>query len=151
MAGVFFRNISLRINRVNKRIMVGLLGIFILLLIYLISNENALVTVARNEYGNPALFVLCSLLGIMALFLLGLGISMNRILEFYGKNTLTILTTQFPIYRVTMFLINKIINYNYVSVWISFIISVFAEAFVVMLVNNFFPLFAGKTPNRMMS
>ena len=151
MVGVFSRSISLRVNSVNKRIMVGLFGVFILILIYLISNLNTLVTVARNEYGNPVLFVLCSLLGILALFLLGLGISTNRILEFYGKNTLIILTTQFPIYRATMFLINRTINYGCVNVWISFIISVLAEAFVVMLVNKFFPLFAGKTPNIMMS
>ena len=121
---------------------------FIILIVFetKISEKNSIVTMARNEYGSPFYFLLTSILGIAAILCLSYGIFKNDIIEFFGRNSLIILTTQFPVYRLIMLSLNCMIvqwseTYNKL---ICFCVTVILEVIVIKVINRFFPTFAGR-------
>lgn len=132
----------------SRMIIIGF-GVLFLCVTYIIADHNLLVTMARNEYGNPILFFVCSLFGILGCCFVGYGINKNRILEFFGKNTLIVLTTQFPVYRLTQYVLRSLCEFEAINVFGCFIITCLIEIAFIRFVNRFFPLFAGRFPYRM--
>lgn len=147
--GVFLRKINMTVfisNITHYRIVSLFIGFAAICITFFVAMSNSLVTMARNEYGNPFLFFISSLLGIIGLYLIGFGINSCHFLEFYGKNTLIILTTQFPVYKITLYLLHKFCDIEAIVVFGCFFITCFIEVIVILFVNKFFPMFAGRFP-----
>lgn len=62
-----------------------------LALVYTVSQANGLVDMNACRYGQPVLFYSGALLGILAVFALASLIPQNRVLDYLGRNTLTIM------------------------------------------------------------
>ena len=66
-----------------RRWKAAVIGICIMIILYFICTRNTIISVAYNEYGNPLLFLICSVMGIIGVYLIGYSICNNGILEFY--------------------------------------------------------------------
>ncbi len=121
-----------------------LLGICTLIIAYFPTMQNTLVTMAFNEYGNPILFFFCSLIGIWGVCFVGYGINSNRVLEFYGKNSLITIYTQFPVFRIIGKGLRSVCSFEPINVLFCFVLTCIAEIFIIRFVNSYFPILAGK-------
>ncbi len=75
----------------TPRLWLPVLAAVCLSLGYLTSQANGLVDMNSLRYGQPALFYAGALLGILAVFALASLIPQNRVLDYLGRNTLTIM------------------------------------------------------------
>lgn len=125
-----------------------ILSIVFIILVYLFSYKNNLVFMAKNCYGNLILFILCSILGTMSIIYLGKFINNSKLLCFFGKNSMIMLSTQFPVFRagkeLLLFVNNVVCLPNVLQVLMNFIFTCICEAIIIMLINKFFPAFNGK-------
>lgn len=147
--GQVFKNSQKIIPRLLKtRIISIIIGIFLLCVVAVLANLNALVIMAYNNFGNPLLFVVCAILGSIGLFCLAKGINHNKLLEFFGKNSIIVLTTQFPLFRIWKIAINFCNIETYIgdfgAIVLCFILTSVCEILVIWLVNRFFPLYTGE-------
>lgn len=112
--------------------------------VYFSAQANTLVTMAQNEYGNPFLFLISSLCGIVAVSCIGIGIGKNNILEFFGKNSLVTITTQFPVFRVIKTVLQAVFHSEPLIVIFCFLLTCLVEYCLIKAINAYFPMFAGK-------
>lgn len=125
-----------------------LVGICLLIIVAILANYNSLVMMAYNDYGNPLLFIACAIIGSFGVFYVGKGINKSKVLEFFGKNSIIVLTTQFPLFRVWDKVLDMLGIIKYVgefgAIIICFILTLACEVMVIKMINRCFPLFAGK-------
>ncbi len=145
--GNMFRKFE--IKRLNNKCPNLILGVILLLIVIFASQYAGNISMAYNKYGNPLIFVLCSILGSLGILFISKAIAHSKILSYFGKNSLIIITTQFPILGGLRLLLEYVsANYFYIEeifvVLIDFILTVLFEVIVIFAVNKFFPLFAGK-------
>lgn len=121
-----------------------MIGIVFIILTFLFAQSNTPVQMYMNDYGNSILFLVNALIGIVGICFISMYIHDNCVLEFYGKNSLVILLTHFPLFRVLPGLIGHIIENKIVQCMLSFLVVCIIEYFVIMVINKFFPFMAGK-------
>ena len=127
----------------GKAFAVLAIGVAVLAGIFFIPLDT--VQMYRNMYCAPIFFLLKSLMGIVGIFLVSIGIRRCRVLEFLGKNSLVILVTHFSIYQAIDFLYVRFVN-RYLEIWsitLTVIVILIASS-ISIVVNCFFPAFAGR-------
>lgn len=147
--GQVYKNFTKSIlESLKTRVINIVIGISLLSIVFILANFNTLVIMAYNNFGYPSLFVVCAILGSIGLFCLSKGISHNRFFEFFGKNSIIVLTTQFPLFRIWKLAISFCNIENYIgefgSIMLCFILTIICEVIVIWLINRFFPLYTGK-------
>lgn len=128
----------------ENRVCSLIVGILALSIVFLLSGKNIPVFMYMNLYGNPIIFVLTAVLGSISLYLLSRSIQSNPIMEFFGKNSLIILLTHFPVYKIVMKSMTVIFSNEYLSLTIGFLIVLLIETIIVKFVNRYCPFIIGK-------
>lgn len=110
----------------------------------IISRYNAPVYMYRSDYGNVFVFVITALLGILCIFMLGKLIENNRCIEFFGRNSIIVLFTHFPLFKISMAVMLKCGINSTLCVLIAFCMICFIEYFVIKFVAKNMPFLTGK-------
>ncbi len=126
------------------RILAVLLGVILLALNLKAALLNEMVLMYKSQYGNIALFYVTACVGILAIGLISWAINHNRFLEFYGKNSLIILLTQFPIYQPLSKILLHVGFSGVKAFVITYAVTVGIEYLVVLFANRFLPVLTGK-------
>ena len=96
-----------------------------------------------SEYGN-ALFSLNASIGIVGVCLIAWALKHNSLIEFFGKNSLVILITHFPVHHVCV----KVSSILFNNLWwvsiLGFISTCLIEYLIVFLINRYLPILNGK-------
>ncbi len=131
---------------INNRWILLISGFVLFAVTGIVSQFNSSVLMYLNSYGNVVFFIICSMLGVFALFFVSRAIADNAVLEFFGKNSLVILVTHFCVYRLFGFCVRHILRggAEWIHIIIVFLLTAVAEWVIVVVVNKFFPFFAGK-------
>lgn len=82
-----------------KRTVPAVSAVMLFLAVYILSQWNGMVSMQNLQYGNYIVFLINALLGSAATIFLGYALRGNRLLAFYGKNTLIIFLTHYYIVR----------------------------------------------------
>lgn len=132
----------------NNNIIYLIFAIILILFLYFVSDKNDLVFMTKNYYGNPLLFFVCSIFGTLSILYISKFINSSKVFSFFGKNSLIMLSTQFPIFRggqqlINLFSDNVIFINDLLKVLINFIFTVLLEIVVIKVVNKYFPSFNG--------
>lgn len=79
----------------------ALFGALILFsVVYFVSTKNGKISMAFMGYNNPILFLTTSFLGLFATLLLSYSINKNKIIQYFGVNTLILVGFSEPIKRI---------------------------------------------------
>ena len=141
-AYVYIRYINnkIKINSIFK----GAVGILAVVLGYYVSSFNIPVLMYSSTYGRKVIFVIAAILGCIGVAMISEAVDHCRTVEFLGRNSLIILFTHFPVHRCVM----KILSYFSSSIMLNsifgFIIVCLIEIPIVIFINRFFPILAGK-------
>jgi fucose 4-O-acetylase-like acetyltransferase len=130
----------------TKRIVCFLIGTFMFALLIILSRFNTNVYMYQSEYGNPFFFMVNAFIGIFGSIFIAIAIKHNILLEFFGKNSLVILITHFPVHHICCKL--GTLLFSSVSIWLvafaGFTMTCIIEYAVVLVVNRYLPCFTGK-------
>lgn len=133
-------NNKIKINSIFK----GAVGILAVVLGYYVSSFNIPVLMYSSTYGRKVIFVIAAILGCIGVAMISEAVDHCRTVEFLGRNSLIILFTHFPVHRCVM----KILSYFSSSIMLNsifgFIIVCLIEIPIVIFINRFFPILAGK-------
>ena len=120
--GVIFKQRNI-VNLVIERYKYILLVVNVFILILSVQN-NTVVYWYNYEIGNILWAICSSLSGICIMLILSKSINSNKLIEFYGKNSMIIYSTQFLIYWLCQTLIHKMcqgyINSNLIQGFMAF-------------------------------
>lgn len=139
IAGVLNQRYTLK---KHKRICVVLAIAFLSIGEYL-AQENTPVLMYSSSYGNQALFVVAAIFGCMGMKIVAEIISECRLLEWYGKNSLMVLFTHFPVHRCVM----KILSYTRIDMALKSLLGcvfvLMIEIPIVIMINKNVPILKG--------
>lgn len=137
-----------RFKQINEafagRILLGVLGVIIFGLLVFSCQINQPVFMYISDYGNGFAFVLNSMIGIIGSSFFAFAIKSNRLLEFYGKNSLVILITHFPVHHICVKITTLFLSSLWLSSLLGFICTCVIEAVLVIIINRRFPVLKGK-------
>ncbi len=128
-----------------------LISLFIFTVVYLLAPINGQIDMDYSKYQNPVIFTILALIGILACLLLASYINYNKILQFFGINSLIVMGLSELVKRAVIGLVSKFTNlpilflrqsllYSLICV---FIILLFFVPIIYML-NKYLYLFLGK-------
>lgn len=143
--GHFLKDLKFVFKRQSYDYILALVSI--LLYVILINYFDIYSKVMENEYtGNFALFLLGSILGISSVFFVSRWIRNEKILNFYGKNSLIVLGThQMVLIVVNMVLMKMVSGLGSVLLLIiNLVLSMIIEYFVIIILSKFVPFFVAK-------
>lgn len=137
---------------IENRLISLVLGVVLIIITSITAQYAGEISMAYNKYGNPILFLICSLAGTFGVFFISKAIKHSKVLSFYGQNSLTILTTHFPIFGairiLLLYISSNFVPMNaYVILAIVFVLTIIIEVPLIYLINKYFPIYAGKIKN----
>lgn len=107
LLGLCETKIYIKIKEEHKYVI--LLILFVCSMLCAFFNEN--ISIWSNKYGNYILFLLGGLFGTLFIFVFAKWIiKSNKVIEWYGNNSLLILATHEPIKRIILFLVERILS-----------------------------------------
>lgn len=147
--GHVFKKIETKVQLKPNRILYLIVGVILLVNTAFLSQKVVHISVAYNQYGNPLVFVPCAIMGSLGVLYASKAINKSKVLGYYGKNSLIMITTQFPIIEFGRLILEHINNagIKITGIMGAVCLCVFAvliEVLVISIVNKFFPIFAGK-------
>ena len=87
------------IQSFNNKIVLGLISVILLVLVFVVSGYNGMVSIQNMQYGNYFIFFINAMLGSLAIICMGCAFEHSKILAFYGKNTMLIFLTHYYLVR----------------------------------------------------
>lgn len=126
------------------RVAFSLGGVIGILVLVFTTQLNKAVFMYLSEYGNGVVFLFNALIGLFAIMLLSWAIKTNSLIEFFGKNSLVILLTHFPVHHVCVKAFSIIFDNMWVVSLLGFISTCLVESIIVMIINRFLPALTGK-------
>lgn len=109
----------------------------------ILAQKNTPIMMYSSNYGNQGIFVLAAICGCLGLKHAAEIISECRVLEWFGKNSLMILFTHFPVHRCVM----KILSYTRIDMVSKSILGcvfvLMIEIPIVILINKYAPILKG--------
>lgn len=138
--GYYGYNIKIKIKRENIFIFC-LLAVNIIMTIY-----NGHVELYLLIYNNPFIYVINSVVGSMFIILLCKKLKVNRIINYFGKNSIVILVTHFILVSALIEFYAKIIgSFNeYVDGLIILVVAMIIEAGLIKIINKYLYMLLGK-------
>jgi len=129
-----------------------LIGVFLLIANVIISQYNAPVDLNFIIIGNVSIYIICGIIGSLSIIFICKALKHNKLLTFYGINSLVIFATHFEFpFREKTNIIIKYINENLVNLSnyhlevITKLAIIFTlELIPIIILNKFFPLILGK-------
>lgn len=140
------QNLALRDSKLMRVFAtIGSIALFVLLA-YLTSFTSRNVDMNTSRYGNSLFFILNALVGISAAFLASVAISKNRILEFFGKNSLMIFLLHIPLWKTFDFIMKNHFSMLSVSCRILcvFLTSITISTILAIIINRHFTWLKGQ-------
>lgn len=137
---------KIRTNTQNGgRVCALIIGMGLLTLLYFTSKINiCTVDMNTSRYGISYIFVFQALMGIAGLYLVSWAIQKNRIIQFFGRNSLVILLIHIPISKSLPTICRFFALSNIVTFMINTVLSIAISAFAVWLFNKYIPIFTGR-------
>lgn len=147
--GHIFRTSEVKFDIKQNRIVLLILGIILLIGTGFLSQYCGNISIAYNKYGNPPIFVLCAIMGTIGILFISKAMKHSHVLAYFGRNSLVMITTQFPIICcgniVFNYISENIINLNmFLFTICNFVFTLICEVLVITIINKFLPIFAGK-------
>lgn len=147
--GHIFRTNEIKLDIAKNRVIYAVFGIGLLIGIWFLSPKSGNISIAYNKYGNPPIFIVCAVMGTLGIFYISKAINKSGLLSYFGKNSLVMITTQFPLICCGNLIIDyfskNVVGLNIVIATIlNFVFTLICEVVVITVVNKFFPIFAGK-------
>lgn len=109
----------------------------------ILAQKNIPVMMYSSCYGNYSIFVLSAICGCYGFRLVAEIITECKVLEWYGKNSLMILFTHFPVHRCLM----KILSYTQIDMVeksiLGCVLVLLIEIPIVILINRYAPILKG--------
>jgi fucose 4-O-acetylase-like acetyltransferase len=144
--GIYFGQLIRKLIAINEkmtgRFILMLLGIICLMLLSCSSTLNKNVLMYVSDYGDSLLFVGNAVLGIIGSIFLAFSIKKNQVLEYFGKNSLIILITHFPVYQILIKICGIAFpDQMWLAIFAGFTATCIVEAIIVYIINRFFPIF----------
>ena len=132
-------------NKPVKRCFLGIIGFLILITLFYIAPLNpSPVDVNINRYGNKLMFVAFAIIGIAGMLLLSSGIQENGVIEYLGRNSLVILLSHFPIWRVANYICAYYQICSYTRLILVFIVTMSTSLVAVHIINKYIPELKGE-------
>lgn len=130
--------------KVFDRRLLCIIGIMLIVLVYAIPSTNVLMY--KNEYGDAIVFTIKALLGIVAVLSISISVKHNKVIEYLGNNSLTILLIHFPIYKTLYYVGTKVFVDNMLQLYsiLCFMITAMVASGVSCVINQIIPEFGGK-------
>lgn len=129
------------------RLLATIIGLLLFaLLAYLVGFTDRNVDMNTSRYGDSFFFILNALVGIFATMFICIGFFKNRILEFFGKNSLMIFLIHIPLWRFFFFVCEKNLNLHSkfgLSICV-FAICITLSSIFAELIGKYFPWLTGK-------
>lgn len=118
---------------------------------FIIAQLNGYVDMADNLYGNYFYFYLAAFAGIINIVIVAVIFRKNKILTYWGQNSLIILALHFPVKRVVMGLSSKVFNISLEQIkgslfmsGIDTIITMLLLVPIIYVVSNYCKFILGK-------
>ena len=149
--GLIYNNFTKKVYKKIKssvvvcRIVSALLGVLLFCIISFTVRFNTVsVDMNTSRYGRWYVFLFNAVLGMFALYFLSFAISHNKILEFFGKNSLIILMVHIPVSRSIIFICSHFEFNNYLKFGLGFVISLLLSIVGSFFINRYIPFLIGK-------
>lgn len=129
------------------RLCAFILGCGLLTALYFTSKMNeCTVDMNTSRYGTLHIFVIQAIIGIAGLYLISWAINKNKMLQFFGRNSLVILMIHIPISKLVPFVCERLISSHThaITLLINTVLSIVISAFMVWLFNKYLPIMTGK-------
>ena len=131
--------------KTNKLISFFMAVLLFVLLAYLVGFTGRNVDMNTSRYGNSLFFVLNALVGIFATFFISVAIRKNRILEFFGNNSLMIFLLHIPMWKTFDLITKKCLNVQGGGKSCCvFVICIILSSILAVFINNHIPWLTGK-------
>lgn len=122
----------------NKRVLKIVLMLVLLCISLIISRINGNVSIWSNSFGNYIWFIIGGVVGTLFIACVCKEVlSKNKLLEYYGRNTITILATHEPIKRVILKIIEVISSKVNLNITIAIVQSNFGLSMIVVIIILF--------------
>ena len=131
-------------ERFLPRILIAMAGVVLLAILFFTAKANTPVFMYLSDYGNAALFTLNAIIGILSLVCISWAMKRNRAIEFFGKNSLVILITHFPVHHICVKAASMVSSNLWVTAILGFVTTCAIETLVVIIVNRYIPALTGK-------
>ena len=122
-------------------------GIGIVLLIALtitIRANSRTVDMNTSRYAREWIFLPHAMMGIFGTYLLSVMISKNRILEFFGRNSLIVLLIHIPVSKTVPIIKDYLGCSNWVVLIVNTVLSIMLSWFAIKVFEKYLPFLAGK-------
>lgn len=116
----------------------------------ILCKKNIPVMMYRSEYGNGLLFVLAAMCACLGLKMISEFISECFVLEWYGRNSLMILFTHFPVHRCVMKLLSYLPIDLIYKCTLGVVLVLILEIPIVLFINKFIPILKGDISKRLL-
>lgn len=121
-------------------------GILLSIVLLFTAKHNGTNNIDMNtsRYLNKFMFVMNSLLGIVSFILLSIGISRNKILQDFGRNSLSIMMIHIPVCKSFLFVGAYLGVHGYIPATLAVIISFIISYIAIAIFNKYCPFMLGK-------
>lgn len=114
------------------------------MLLYVTCTMNEVILMYNNTYGNTIWFLANSIVGILMVFMLSYSIKRCKVIEYYGRNSLIILITHFPIYQCIRYLLYSFFKSDVIVIGLTFMLTILLEYIVTIIANKRFGFLFGR-------
>jgi len=143
--GNYLFNIITKINLSNLQV------IFIFLINIFLTYVNGAVDLFELKFNNPVYYTINSIIGSLAIIFLSKKLNQNKVLEYYGKNSLIVMGTHIMLISVYTVTLAEIFNsyiptlYSYTYPTITLIMVIALEYGVIYFFNTHLGFLLGKS------
>jgi acyltransferase len=108
--GYYSKDFILNMLSNYNRLFLLTISIVLFIVVYFLALQNGRITMVYMDYFNPILFLITAVLGIFATLLLSVSIKGNKIVQYFGINTLIFVGLSEPIKRALIGVFAKVTN-----------------------------------------
>lgn len=148
-AGAAFRRIANQCTFLLKvpekgRCAYAVVGVLLTGILWITSGWNQQILMYISSYGSWRWFLMNAFIGIAAVYFISMAIDQCAWLEFFGRNSLVIMITHFPVYTFVLMTLQEYLRDSAVLIAATFLITLVIEVPVAYFADRYLPLLTGK-------
>lgn len=143
--GFYIRKYEYHRKRIEQRLCTGFVGLFLLaILIVTVRANTRTIDMYTSRYSITWIFLAHALLGTVGMYYVTVMINTNRLLEFFGKNSITVLLMHTPIVKAIPPALRISGASNWMILAITTFLSIFISCTAIAIFNRYMPFMAGR-------
>ena len=128
-----------------SRVLLFAAGVCCLVVLWFTAMKNTVsIDMNTSRYGINWIFVANALLGTLGTFFIAYAVMANKVLEFYGKNSLILLVMHTFVFKAIGILLERMGVLEWYNALATFVIMMVFSTIAVIIINRFLPVLAGK-------